>query len=73
MIILRSKCNKRIYKLRTKNTYIMMYIAEIDLKKKKRQLIPFAGYVSLAMLTAKERTWKKIVPLLLYKYDNIWH
>ena len=34
----------------------MMYIAEIDLKKKKRQLIP---------LMAKERTWKKIVPLLL--------
>ena len=34
----------------------MMYIAEIDLKKKKRQLIPLTRTVSLAMLTAKERT-----------------
>ena len=44
----------------------MMYIAEIDLKKKKRQLIPLTRICLFGNVDGKRKEpGKKIVPLLL--------
>ena len=47
----------------------MMYIAEIDLKKKKRQLIPLTRICLFGNVDGK----RKNLDLCFYKYDNIWH
>lgn len=43
----------------------MMYIAEIDLKKKKRQLIPLTQICLFGYVDGKRKNLEKIVPLLL--------
>lgn len=41
----------------------MMYIAEIDLKKKKRQLIPLTRICLFGNVDGKRKNLEKIVPL----------
>lgn len=51
----------------------MMYIAEIDLKKKKRQLIPLTRICLFGNVDGKRKNLEKKLYLCFYKYDNIWH
>ena len=51
----------------------MMYIAEIDLKKKKRQLIPLTRICLFGNVDGKRKNLEKNCTFAFYKYDNIWH
>ena len=51
----------------------MMYIAEIDLKKKKRQLIPLTRICLFGYVDGKRKNLEKLYSTAFIKADNIWH